>query len=234
MRRRIPVLLLLLTVGLLATTVGAQSRRKKGEKQTPQKLEMRAQKAEQELAREYLEVAGGYYDLGDVEKAKDFLIRLNDLREGLPGVSEKIKELEEELMQSNSDEITIDVSKGWGDAIAEVKEGDAFRISATGDYKLTVMMSLDVNGAESKDPIRDMARNVPFGGLMGIIQRQDGKPSKPFPILAGGEITPRADGLLYVRVNTPMDAKCVGKLKVKISGRVVTRASSKSKSKKRK
>jgi hypothetical protein len=217
-----PLIVLAAASAVLGTSVLAQSRRK-NDKPTPEKLEVRAQKAEKTLAKEYIAIATGFYDLGDVEKAKDFLVRLNDLREDLPGVREKIKELEEELMSSNEDLITIDVSKGWGDAIAEVTKGDAFRITAAGDYKLTMQASLDIEGLSSKDPIRDLAPNVPFGALMGIIQGADGKPSRPFAIRAGIEHSPKKSGLLYVRVNTPPGAKCTGRVKVQISGKVVTR-----------
>ena len=157
------VVLLLVASGFLGTSVIAQSRRKKDAKPNTQKLELRAKQAEEALAKEYISVATGFYDLGDVEKAKDFLIRLNDLKSGLPGVKEKIDELDEELMSSNSDRFTLDVSKGWGVAVAEVTKGDAFRVVASGDYKLSAQLSLDVNGLPSKDPIRDIAGAVPSG-----------------------------------------------------------------------
>ena len=224
-RYSILALVLSVAIATLATSVSAQGRRKnKNEKQTPEKLEVRAKKAEETLAKEYLSIASGFYDLGDVQKAKDFLVRLNKLRRGLPGVKEKIDQLEEELMQSNSNQFTIDVSNGWGDAVAEVTKGDAFRIAAAGDYKLTAQMSLDVEGLESKDPIRNLAASVPFGALMGIIQGADGKPSRPFAIGSGVEHTPRMSGLLYIRVNTPAGAKCTGRVKVQISGKVITRS----------
>lgn len=215
---------------VLVTSVMAQTRRK-GEKQTPEKLEVRAQKAEQTLAKEYISIATGFYDLGEVEKARDFLIRLNELRNGLPGVKEKIQELDEELMSANSDRFSLDVSKGWGDAVAEVRKGEPFRIQATGDYKMTAQLTIDVNGLPNKDPIRDLAGGVPFGALMGIIQPKDGKPSRPFPIRSGIEHTPKKSGLLFIRVNSPPTAKCIGKLQVQISGKVKTRASGKKKRK---
>lgn len=225
------VVLLIVASGLLVTSVVAQSRRKKDNKQNSQTLELRAKQAEEALAKEYISVATGFYDLGDVEKAKDFLIRLNDLKSGLPGVKEKIDELDEELMSSNSDKFTLDVSKGWGAAVAEVTKGDPFRIVASGDYKLSVQLSLDVNGLPGKDPIRDLAGGVPFGALMGIIQGADGKPSRPFAIKSGVEHSPRKTGVLFLRVNAPPTAKCTGKLQVQVSGKVVTRGTGKKKSK---
>lgn len=220
---------LVVAAGFLVTSGLAQTRRKKDEKQSPQKLEVRAQEAERALAREYIAVATEFYDIGDVEKAKGFLIRLNEFKAGLPGVEEKIEELDEELMSSNSDKFTVDVSKGWGDAVAEVVKGEAFRVVAAGDYKMTAQLSLDVNGLGGKDPIRDLAPNVPFGALMGIIQGADGKPSRPFAIRGGVEHKPKKSGLLFLRVNTPATAKCTGKLQVRVSGKVVTRGSEKKK-----
>lgn len=213
-----------LALAILASTVVGQSRRNRDDKENPKTLELRAQKAEQALAREYLDIASGYYDLGDVEKAKDFLVRLNDLRKGLPGVKEKINELEEELMNSNSNTLSIDTAKGWGEAIAVVREGEAFRLAAAGDYKLTTTMKVDVTGLPSRDPVKDLAGNVPFGALMGLIVGTDGKPGRPFAVKDGVEHTPRKSGQLYVRVNTPPGAKCTGKIQVRISGKVITGA----------
>lgn len=227
------ILFLTLAASVLVTSGIAQSRRgkSKNDKETPEKLAVRARKAEETLAKEYISIATGFYDLGDVKKARDFLIRLDKLRKGLPGVRAKIDELDEELMQANSNKFTVDVSKGWGDAVAEVTKGDAFRIVAAGDYKMTVNLTLDVNGLPNSDPVRDLSSGVPFGALMGIIQGSDGKPSRPFAVRSGLEHTPRKTGLLFLKVNTPPTAKCTGKLQVQISGKVKTRASGKKKRK---
>ena len=134
-------------------------------------------------------------------------------------------------IRDSSDKFTLDVSKGWGDAVAEVTKGEAFRIVAAGDYKMTASLSLDVNGLRSRDPIRDLAAAVPFGALMGIVQGADGKPSRPFAVRSGLEFTPKKSGRLFLRVNTPPTAKCTGKVQVQISGNVKTRTSGKKKRK---
>ena len=211
---------LLLAVALCFTvSIAIAQRRSRDENPSSKTLEIRAQKAEESLAKEYI------YKLGDVEKARDFLIRLNDLRKGLPGVREKIDQLEEELMNANSDRLTLDVSKGWGEPVAQVAQGQAFRVVAAGDYKLTASLKLDVNGVPVKDPIRDMAGGIPFGALMGMVVGEDGKPDRPFAVKSGVEHTPKRSGKLYLRVNTPPEARCSGKITVQLSGKLQTAAS---------
>ena len=222
---------IVLIMGLVATGAMAQSRRKKKDDEaTPQSLEKRAQEAEVTLAQEYFSIADGFYRMGDVEKAKDYLVRLNEFRKGIPGVKDKIKQLEELVMSGNADRITIDPGKGWGDPIAEVTEGEAFRIVATGKYKMTVSLDLDVNGLSSKDPVTDLARGAPFGSLVGLVVT-GGKPGQPFAIRSGIQHKPRKSGLLYVRVNMPPGAKCTGKIELQVSGRIVTKNNQKPKKK---
>lgn len=217
---------IVLIIGLVATGAMAQSRRssrkKKDDESSPQQLEKRAQEAEVTLAKEYFSIADGFYRMGDVDKAKDYLVRLNKFRKGIPGVEDKIKQLEELVMNSNSDRITIDTSKGWGDPIAEVTEGEEFRIAAEGNYKMTSSLNLDVNGLPSKDPVKDLAGGAPFGSLIGLVV-SGGKPGRPFAIKSSLQHKPKKSGLLYVRVNTPPGAKCTGKIQLQVSGRIVTK-----------
>ena len=222
---------IVLIMGLVVTAATAQSRRKKKDDEaSPQALEKRAQEAEAKLATEYFSIADGFYRRGDIDKAKDYLVRLNEFRKGIPGVADKIKQLEELVMSGNSDSITIDTSKGWGEPIAEVTEGEAFRIAAAGDYKMTASLSLDVNGLPSKDPVNDLAGGAPFGSLVGLIV-SGGKPGRPFAIRSGLQHKPKKGGLLYVRVNAPPGAKCTGKVQLQVSGRIVTKNNQKPKKK---
>lgn len=224
-----------LALGLVASTVLAtqSSRSRSKDRGNPRELELRARKAEENLAKEYIGIATGFYELGDPKKAKEFLVRLSKLNSEIPGLKAKIDELEEEIMSANADRVILDVSKGWGEAVAEVQAGGAFRIVAAGDYKMTASLQMDVNGLPGGDPRKNLVPGVPFGALMGMVVTADGKPTKPFAIRSGVEHTSKKRGLLFLRVNTPPGAKCIGKVEAQISGKVVTRATLKKGKKKK-
>jgi hypothetical protein len=75
--------------------------------------------------------------------------------------------------------------------------------------------------------MQDMAAGVPAGALMGMIvppprqgQRQPPEPGPPFAIGGQVDFKPQTNGVLLLRVNTPPGAKCIGKLRVEISGNI--------------
>jgi hypothetical protein len=50
-----------------------------------------------------------------------------------------------------------------------------------------------------------------------------GKPSKPFAVQAGREMTPKDGGLLVLRINAPTGSQCSGKLQIQLSGYAKTK-----------
>ena len=99
------------------------------------------------------------------------------------------------------------------------------RIEATGSYKLNLNESLSPNGYPTEDPKTDMAAGSPCGGLIGLVispgeTGKAAKNSRPFFVGEEREFKPQEDGTLYMRVNVPPSSKCVGKLKLKITGNI--------------
>ena len=197
---------------------------------------------ERGFIREAAELAKEYSDAGNLEKSKQLLEAILKLDDSLDVFKDRIKELDEQIMTSNSADLEIDTSKGWT-PVALVAKGRKFRIEADGQYKTTMSMNLDVNGLTADLQAGGIAGGIPLGELMGMVlpaasapqpQRgkkkpQDKKP-KPFRIGKGREISPGENGQLLLKVNLPATAKCTGKIKVHVSGYIRTPKTGRSKS----
>jgi len=210
---------LVCTCCLLIDGAFAQSSRdKKRDEDAPnaKELEIRLEKAEAALVDEYTEVAKEFYDQGDKEMSMAMLRRLNQLNPKLSGLGDKIKLISEELMQENANEIELDTRKTW-ELVGNVFKDRAFRLQATGEYKMTYAATIGVDGLKPDEDSKDHIANAPLGCLLGVIV-SDGKPGKPFPVKAELEYTPKESGQLFLKVNVPDGSRCIGKLKVRFSG----------------
>ena len=210
---------LVCTCCLLIDGAFAQSSRdKKRDEDAPnaKELEIRLEKAEAALVDEYTEVAKEFYDQGDKEMSMAMLRRLNQLNPKLSGLGDKIKLISEELMQENANEIELDTRKTW-ELVGNVFKDRAFRLQATGEYKMTNAATIGVDGLKPDEDSKDHIANAPLGCLLGVIV-SDGKPGKPFPVKAELEYTPKESGQLFLKVNVPDGSRCIGKLKVRFSG----------------
>lgn len=184
-------------------------------------IDVRAQKSQETYIRDALELSKSYEDAGQLEKSKAMLESVLKLNNRVPGLKAKIKELNEGILNSNPADFELDTSLGWGEPRALVYKGRSFRVQAAGTYSFVVNQTLDPEGFPNEDPTKDMTSGVRCGALMGIIIT-NGKPGKPFPIGQENEVTPKDDGLLFLRINAPAGHKCIGKLKVQLSGYVRT------------
>jgi hypothetical protein len=217
---------LFLTAGLIVALQGgvlAQSRdrdkdRERKEEPSPRELETRVSRAEEALLEEYMEVASEYYKQGDKEGSLAVLRRVEHLNPKLEGLKQKITLIEEELLQENGLKIELDVAHGWT-PVCEVEKGGAFRIAATGEYKLEYEATVPVTGLASSDPAKDHIKTGAFGALIGVIVTA-GKPGEAFAINTGAELNPDESGQLFLRVNVPAAAKCKGELKIQLSGAI--------------
>ncbi len=210
---------LVCTCCLLIDGAFAQSSRdKKRDEDAPnaKELEIRLEKAEAALVDEYTEVAKEFYDQGDKEMSMAMLRRLNQLNPKLSGLGDKIKLISEELMQENANEIELDTRKTW-ELVGNVFKDRAFRLQATGEYKMTYAATIGVDGLKPDEDSKDHIASAPLGCLLGVIV-SDGKPGKPFPVKAELEYTPKESGQLFLKVNVPDGSRCIGKLKVRFSG----------------
>lgn len=211
----------LLLVFLLPTLTLAQSRSRREEPPTAKQLEMRTEKAEEALVDEYKEIANEFYQQGEKERALELLDRLRKLNPRMPGLRERIESIQEEMLQANETELEIDTSKGWGTAIALVEQGKPFRIAAAGDYRIRYDVTLGVQGLPAGSGATGLIEGIPWGALIGVVAT-DGEIGKPFAVQSGLEYTPEKSGQLYLRVNLPAEARCTGKVKVRLSGGVTT------------
>ena len=216
----------LLICTLACSPLSAQSRdrdaKKKdnGEKSaSPQQLESRISKAEEQLLSEYLEVANEYYKQDEKELSIAVLERIAKINPQMPGIRQRMDGIREELLQENGVKLEFDASKIWM-PVAEVQEGKALRLVVTGDYRMDLTTPVTLTGLPTGDPAKDHVGGAPFGALVGMVFTE-GKPGDPFLIGGGVEHTPKKSGTLYLRINVPVAAKCRGDLKVQISGAVL-------------
>ncbi|MGV2333073.1 MAG UNVERIFIED_CONTAM: hypothetical protein LVR18_02750 [Planctomycetaceae bacterium] len=217
------VALLLLACFALSSPVFAQTKArdtKKGKDSSasPQQLEARISKAEEQLLDEYLSVANEYYKQGEREQSIVVLERVAQINPKLEGIRQRIQGIREELIQENGLKLEFDTSKQWL-ALAEVEEGKPFRLIAAGEYKLDLTSSVSLTGLSTSDPAKDHLSNAPFGALVGLVFTEN-KPGDPFLINGSVEHTPKKSGTLYLRINVPATAKCRGDIKVQVSGGV--------------
>jgi hypothetical protein len=108
-----------------------------------------------------------------------------------------------------------------------VTKDEPIRFEAEGTYRYIINETVGPDGFTQQDLMRDMAAGVPSGALMGLIvpaprpgQREPPQPDPPFVIGSAREIEPSSDGTLLLRLNVPQGHKCVGKVKVNISGNI--------------
>ncbi|MEZ6133053.1 MAG: hypothetical protein R3C59_30655 [Planctomycetaceae bacterium] len=206
----------------------AQSRDRRRDDDVPSSktLELRLEKAEAALVDEYKLAAEEFHKQGDKEKAMAMLERLKQLSPQLEGLDRQIKAIGEELMQENADDIDIDTRLPEWKLVGNVMEGKAFRLQAAGEYKMTYMTTVGVDGVKPDKDAKDYNPGVPLGCLLGVIvsDNKDGKAEagKPFPVNAQLEHTPKESGKLFLKVNVPEGTKCVGKIKVHLSGYIDT------------
>ncbi|MCA9008680.1 MAG: hypothetical protein KDB01_02985 [Planctomycetaceae bacterium] len=210
----IPVFLLFLPV-----TPARSSRSKDKDPPNSQQLEIRVTKAEEGLLKEYMDVVKEYLKKGDKEEALQILKRVEHINPQMEGLKQQMDRISEELLLENEIIVELDVSKFWGQPVCEVTEGKAFRLAATGEYKMNYSTASPLTGLPTKDPAQDYLPVGPFGALIGVIAT-DGKPGEPFLVNGGLEHTPKKSGQLYLRVNVPAAAKCTGTIKLQLSGAI--------------
>ena len=205
----------------VAEAQSSRDRRRDDKAPTEQELQSRLEKAEELLVNEYREVANEYYKAGDKEKSMAMLRRLKQLNPKMKGLEEQIGIISEELLQENPNDFEIDTRKTW-EPIGLVAEGKKFRLAASGDFKITIITTVNVDGLVPEEDNPDYNPSAPLGCLMGVIIPTEGKPGRPFPVKSQLEMAPRKSGTLYVKVNVPPGTRCAGKFKVHVSGHIET------------
>ena len=196
---------------------GSKSKSKGKSKGSIKAIDVRAQRSVDQFVREAGTLAREYENAGQFEKSRKLLESIENVKPGIKGVKEKIQKLTESLLSSNSFEFEIDPSQGWGAPRVRVTKGRKFRLQSAGSYQFIINQKIGPEGFPTEDPKSDMVAGIPCGALMGLIVT-NGKPGRPFAVGSGREMSPKDDGLLFVRVNAPPKNKSTGRIQVQISG----------------
>lgn len=187
-------------------------------------LDFQAEKAEQEFLKSLVNLATSYEKAGDVDRSKEMLKSILKLKPDSAGVKQKLKQYEEEVFDRKSTIVDVDVSRGWINAGVVVQKDAPVRIQSDGSYRFMVNVELGPKGYEQKDATKDLVASLPTGALIGMIasatRKKNAPAPQPFMIGDAKELKPNASGILFLKVNVPPQAKCTGKLKVKLSGNI--------------
>ncbi|WP_339746517.1 hypothetical protein [uncultured Rubinisphaera sp.] len=184
-------------------------------------LDQQAEQAHKAFLETSADLAREYEDLGELEKAKGILEQMLKLAPDLKQVKDKIDSLEEARIAGNEAILEVDASQSWMPANVAVVKGNTIRFESNGEFRMLVNQTVGPDGVASKDVKTDLATGVPLGALMGLIVDAKGKSSDPFSIGKTGEMKAPQDGQLFVRVNVPPQSKCIGKIKLRITGDIV-------------
>ncbi len=191
-------------------------------------LEGKAQEARQQYLAGLAELATVYDQSGETEKAQATLKEILKVAPDNEAVKSKLEELENRIFDERKREFEVDASKGWISTGLRVTKGQPVRLAAEGSYKFIVNADLGPDGFPSDDVMRDMGAGVNCGALMATIMpeptQRNRKPSPSKAIMIGAEkqFQPEMDGVLLLRLNVPPNARCIGKVKVRVMGNIET------------
>jgi hypothetical protein len=210
------------TAAWCSAQTGAASKSKSKSKtpaQNTRQLDIRAQEMQERILKDATDIAKGYEDAGEFDRARWLLEVLEKLDPKLPGLQAKIDQLKDKSLDSSEFEYEFDVGRGWSPPVGMVFKDRLARIEAAGDYTFTAALPVTADGLPTSDTGADLVANAPLGALIGvIINTETKKPGKPFEIKAKREWTPRETGLLQLKVNVPNGHKSTGKLTIKLGG----------------
>ena len=186
-------------------------------------IDVRAEKAQEQYIVEAEKLSREYLDAGHADKAKELLEGLLKVNPNLEGVKDRLKQLEEQMLTSNENQLEIEAIKGWQPAPVSVFKGRPFRVQAEGTYRMVVSTAVGPEGFSGSDILKDMAPELPCGALIGVVLKaaegnRPPEPGKPFLLGASGEVTPPETGKLFLKVNAPPGNKNTGRLTVTLSG----------------
>lgn len=189
------------------------------------KLDAKMDKVKDSFLRDTESLIKSYEDAGSYDRARIILEALQKLYPQNELIKGKIEDLAAKSLDASETEMDLDTSKSWVE-VGPVQRDRTIRIKVAGDYKITsAPTSSGPDGLTGDNPEKDLLAHVPFGAVMGAIIPPGGnggneKPPKPFLVGSSFERPAERDGVLYLKVNVPPNAKCVGRLQIKVSGTV--------------
>ena len=217
-----------LTAPADAQPASAKSRAKPANPPELKRLDAKVEEVRESFLRDTTKLIKSFEDVGQFERAKVLLEALQKLDPNNEPVKNKLTELNKQILDTSEFEIDIDPGESW-QPVGMVAKGKALRILVSGDYKLLTSITATADGAPSDNPAEDLIPHVPFGAVMAVIanpgtadgpngNRQNNQQPRPFTVGSKYERPAEQDGLLYLKVNVPPGAKCIGSLEAKISG----------------
>ena len=230
-RRSQLVCLILLTAVASGVALG-QGSNKKPKPATPaqlKSLDAEADRLQESFLSGLGDLAKSYEDAGQVEKSKAMLRQILNLDPENASAQQKLKAFDESVFSANEVDIEVDASRGWTATNLAVTKDKPIRMAADGSYKFIVNETVGPDGFSTQDVVRDMA-DAPLGALVGVVvpPRRPGEQrderqrptGRTFLIGSQSEFTPTEDGLIYLKLNVPPASKCVGKVRVVVSGNI--------------
>ena len=188
-------------------------------------FDARLQKLQDTFETESKAIIEGYERSGQYDRAKflvEVLLKLDPKNEEF---KKKIEELNEQSLKTGEFDLKFDTNGDWT-PVGSVQKDRLTRIQSTGEYKFMLpASSVSADGFPTKDIMTELVGSVPTGALMGMIVTEDHQENKPdrkppdvFAVKSKHEFTPKKDGVLYLKINAPPGSKCIGDLKLKLSG----------------
>lgn len=187
-------------------------------------LESKTQEARDAYLTQLSDLAKGYEESGDIERAQETLQQILRITPDDAKIKARLTDLRNKVFDSNQKIIEVDSTKGWVSTGLRVAKGAAIRLRAEGSYKFIVNTDVGPDGFPTRNVMQDMGAGVNCGALMGVVvgdptpRNRSPQPGDPFQIGTELEYKPDADGVLFVRLNVPPASKCIGKVKLMIAG----------------
>jgi len=227
---RSPSLLPLLAAALASAGVcwaqpGARGKPRPANPAEVKRLDAKLKEVSDAFLRDTSTLIASYESVGQFERARVLLEALQKLDPDNETIQKKVGELTEKILDANRFEVELEPGEGWK-PVGTVTKGRPLRIAVTGDYKLSASLELGPDGVPADDPGTGLVVGIPLGAVMAVIAPPDAaatgkkndRPPKPFLVGSSLDKSADADGVLYLRVNTPPGAKCTGSLAVELAG----------------
>jgi hypothetical protein len=222
--RSVSLSLLAMSFVLASLPAAAQGQRRPAPANTRQ-LDVQAEKVQTDFLKGLAELANKYEEAGEIDKAKEMLQSILKVKPDVESVKEKLKKFDEAVFKENQAEVEVDSARGWVNTGLIVTRDKPVHLESKGTYKFILNDDLGPNGFASRDTMRDLVSGVPTGGLMGMVvaapqggNRNRSEEPRPFFIGERQEVTPKDTGLLWLKLNVPPSSKCIGKVKVTVTG----------------
>ena len=205
--------------------------------QDPAVLAGRVEALQRDYVRQALELAGEYEKAGDPAGAIRLLERAKAAAPDAAGLDRQIASLREDVLSRGETTLQLDAPVAWT-AVARVGAGRPYRLAAEGALRVRADAAITPAGLPPGDGRAGLLPEHPLGALLGTYLdpkklkagaarprrgNRGGDEQEVFLIGAGGpdERRSEVDGVLFVRLNVPPNARVTGRVKLTLSGEII-------------